>query len=64
MTPEWSIRPRWESARYRPSPSRREAIYGRIRPMDVADTHPLAKLALIAFAIVGVAIWIPWRTML
>lgn len=28
------MRPRYESAPYRQSPSRREHIYGRIQPMD------------------------------
>jgi hypothetical protein len=27
-------RPHYESNRYRPSPARREAIHGKIRPMD------------------------------
>ena len=60
MTHEWQIRPRWESCRYRPSPARREAIYGRIVPMDDAPPHPLVRLFLVGAAIVSTLLVI-WR---
>jgi hypothetical protein len=52
-------RPRYESRPYRPSPGRREAIYGRVQPMTLADRgrrFPSGKVG-IAIALLAAAIF-------
>ena len=58
------VSPRYATQPYRPSPGRREHIHGRIRGMDDASPHPLAKLVIVLGLIGGIAMWIPWEKLL
>jgi hypothetical protein len=46
-------RPRYESRPYKPSPARREAIHGRIRPMNDNRRDPTARFFIIGALVIA-----------